>query len=140
MKKRPDPEKREQALANIRRDQELRAQSYRGQALKILPHVCGRCGREFSGKRLSELTVHHKDGNHMNNPPDGSNWELLCLYCHDDQHETRASDGYYEGAGLAYSDQRAIGFPAVREPQKPAETQRRQRDALMRAGGTPAPQ
>ncbi len=41
---------------------------------------------EFSGKRMRELTVHHKDQNHDNNPPDGSNWELLCLYCHDDQH------------------------------------------------------
>ncbi|MFA7667514.1 MAG: HNH endonuclease, partial [Burkholderiaceae bacterium] len=20
------------------------------------------------------------------NPPDGSNWELLCLYCHDNEH------------------------------------------------------
>jgi len=36
--------------------------------------------------RLSELTVHHKDHNHDNNPPDGSNWELLCLYCHDNEH------------------------------------------------------
>jgi HNH endonuclease len=43
-------------------------------------------GREFSGKRLCELTVHHKDHNHDNNPPDGSNWELLCLYCHDNEH------------------------------------------------------
>jgi hypothetical protein len=22
----------------------------------------------------------------MNNPPDGSNWENLCVYCHDDEH------------------------------------------------------
>jgi hypothetical protein len=22
----------------------------------------------------------------MNNPPDGSNWELLCIYCHDNEH------------------------------------------------------
>jgi 5-methylcytosine-specific restriction endonuclease McrA len=48
--------------------------------------VCGRCGREFSGVRLRELTVHHKDHNHDNNPLDGSNWELLCLYCHDNEH------------------------------------------------------
>ncbi len=59
---------------------------YRGQALKILPHICTRCAREFSGKRLRELTVHHKDGNHDNNPADGSNWELLCLYCHENEH------------------------------------------------------
>ena len=59
---------------------------YRSQALKLLPHVCARCGREFEGKRLRELTVHHKDGNHDNNPPDGSNWELLCIYCHENEH------------------------------------------------------
>ena len=45
-----------------------------------------KCGREFSGKNLRELTVHHKDHNYRNNPPDGSNWELLCLYCHDNEH------------------------------------------------------
>ncbi|MCB2181140.1 MAG: YajD family HNH nuclease [Desulfobulbaceae bacterium] len=59
---------------------------YRNQALKILPWVCAKCGREFAGKKLRELTVHHKDHNYMNNPPDGSNWELLCIYCHDNEH------------------------------------------------------
>ena len=59
---------------------------YRNQALKILPWVCASCGRDFSGKKLRELTVHHKDHNYKNNPPDGSNWELLCLYCHDNEH------------------------------------------------------
>ena len=59
---------------------------YRSLALKLLPHVCGRCGREFEGKRLRELTVHHKDDNHHHNPPDGSNWELLCIYCHENEH------------------------------------------------------
>jgi 5-methylcytosine-specific restriction endonuclease McrA len=59
---------------------------YRSQALKIFPWVCGKCGRDFSGKNLRELTVHHKDHNYKNNPPDGSNWELLCIYCHDNEH------------------------------------------------------
>lgn len=59
---------------------------YRDQALKVLPWVCAKCGRDFSGKKLRELTVHHKDHNYMNNPPDGSNWELLCIYCHDNEH------------------------------------------------------
>ncbi len=63
------------------------ADSYREQALKLFPWVCGRCGRDFSGKQLRELTVHHKDHNHSNNPPDGSNWELLCIYCHDNEHQ-----------------------------------------------------
>ena len=65
---------------------------YRSQALKLLPHVCARCGREFAGRRRRELTVHHKDGNHHNNPPDGSNWELLCIYCHENEH-ARVVDG-----------------------------------------------
>jgi 5-methylcytosine-specific restriction endonuclease McrA len=60
--------------------------NYRTQALKLLPHICARCARTFEGKRLRELTVHHKDGNHHNNPPDGSNWELLCIYCHENEH------------------------------------------------------
>ena len=59
---------------------------YREQALKLFPWICGRCGREFSGKNLRELTVHHKNHDHQDNPPDGSNWELLCLYCHDNEH------------------------------------------------------
>jgi hypothetical protein len=62
-------------------------QTYREQALKLFPWICGLCGREFDGKKLSQLTVHHKDHNHDNNPPDGSNWELLCLYCHDNEHQ-----------------------------------------------------
>lgn len=59
---------------------------YRERALKILPWVCAKCGRDFAGKKLRELTVHHKDHNYSNNPPDGSNWELLCIYCHDNEH------------------------------------------------------
>lgn len=62
-------------------------QSYRGRALKLFPWICAHCGREFDGKKVSQLTVHHKDHNHHNNPPDGSNWELLCLYCHDNEHQ-----------------------------------------------------
>ena len=59
---------------------------YRERALKLFPWICTRCAREFPASRLRELTVHHKDGNHDNNPSDGSNWELLCLYCHDAEH------------------------------------------------------
>lgn len=73
-------------IEEARRRMREREKTYREQALKMYPWVCGRCGREFSGKRLSELTVHHKDHNHDNNPPDGSNWELLCIYCHDEEH------------------------------------------------------
>jgi hypothetical protein len=59
---------------------------YRERALKILPWICTRCAREFPASRLKELTVHHVDGNHHNNPQDGSNWELLCIYCHENEH------------------------------------------------------
>lgn len=84
---RPTDPGRQQALRDqLRREVAERQAGYRMRALKLFPHVCGRCGREFEGKRLKELTVHHKDFNHDNNPPDGSNWELLCLYCHDDEH------------------------------------------------------
>jgi len=63
-----------------------REKSYREQALKLYPWVCGRCSREFTHANLRELTVHHRDHDHDNNPSDGSNWELLCLYCHDEEH------------------------------------------------------
>ncbi|WP_018294092.1 YajD family HNH nuclease [Mariprofundus ferrooxydans] len=61
--------------------------NYREQALKLYPWVCARCAREFGGKQLRMLTVHHKDHNHDHNPSDGSNWELLCIYCHDNEHQ-----------------------------------------------------
>mgnify|MGYP003693850283 CR=1 FL=1 len=66
---------------------ETRELGYREQALKIYPWVCGRCARQFTRANLRELTVHHRDHNHDNNPSDGSNWELLCLYCHDNEHQ-----------------------------------------------------
>jgi len=70
-----------------RRTQAQLQQTYREQALKMFPWICAHCGREFDGKKLSQLTVHHKDHNHDNNPPDGSNGELLCLDCHDNEHQ-----------------------------------------------------
>jgi hypothetical protein len=93
----PDPARAEQLLAQIRREQEIRQSGYRERALRLFPHVCASCGREFSGKRLKELTVHHRDHNHQNNPPDGSNWELLCIYCHDHEHEKYKLAGYVDG-------------------------------------------
>ena len=82
-----DPTKLDRILAEARRDAQTRGQSYREQTLKIYPWICGRCAREFTRTNLRELTVHHRDHNHDNNPPDGSNWELLCLYCHDNEHQ-----------------------------------------------------
>jgi hypothetical protein len=85
-KTQPEPGRMDQTIAEAMRNRERREKTYRERALKLFPSICGRCGREFSGKKLRELTVHHKDHNHDNNPPDGSNWELLCLYCHDNEH------------------------------------------------------
>ena len=73
-------------VAESRKNAEARGHSYREKALKMFPWVCTKCAREFTRENISELTVHHKDHNHDNNPGDGSNWELLCLYCHDNEH------------------------------------------------------
>ena len=73
-------------VAEARRNAEQRELGYRERALKMYPWVCGRCAREFTRANLQELTVHHRNHDHDFNPPDGSNWELLCVYCHDNEH------------------------------------------------------
>lgn len=89
-----DRSKLERVLAEARRNAAQREQGYRAQALKIYPWICGRCRREFTPANVRELTVHHRDHNHHNNPPDGSNWELLCLYCHDNEHQRQLEAGH----------------------------------------------
>ena len=88
---------------NFPLEEPMSESSYREQALKIYPWICGRCAREFTGANLRELTVHHRDHNHSNNPPDGSNWELLCLYCHDNEHQKQleAATGQGSSPGTA---------------------------------------
>jgi hypothetical protein len=81
------PDRLDRIVAEARRAADERAKSYRERALKMYPWVCGRCARVFTRANIRELTVHHRDHNHENNPPDGSNWELLCLYCHDNEHQ-----------------------------------------------------
>jgi hypothetical protein len=94
------PDQKAKLLADLRRDVTRRQKGYRERALALYPHVCASCGRAFEGQaRLKELTVHHKDHNHDNNPPDGSNWELLCLYCHDHEHEKSLMAGLIDGSG-----------------------------------------
>lgn len=102
-----DTNKSAQIVSEARRNQELREQSYRGQALKLYPWICGRCAREFTHTNLSELTVHHRDHNHDNNPPDGSNWELLCLYCHDNEH-SKYEETRFGNAKTAFSNTATI--------------------------------
>ncbi len=99
-----DPGKLDRLLADARRAAKEREQGYREQALKIYPWICGRCGREFTRVNLRELTVHHRDHDHDNNPPDGSNWELLCLYCHDNEHQRQLEAA---GGGSSNADGRS---------------------------------
>ncbi len=106
--RKPDNERLDRVVAAARRNAELREQGYREQALKLFPWVCARCARTFTRENLQQLTVHHKDHNHDNNPADGSNWELLCIYCHDNEHAR-----YLDSAGRGYA----------REEQQPATFQ-----------------
>ncbi len=69
----PDQGRLDRMVHEARRNRGQRGQEYRERALKLYPWVCGRCGREFTRENLQELTVHHRDHNHDNNPPDGSN-------------------------------------------------------------------
>jgi hypothetical protein len=84
--KKIDSGKLDKLVAEANRSAAQREQGYRERSLKMYPWICGRCMREFTPANVSQLTVHHRDHNHNNNPPDGSNWELLCLYCHDNEH------------------------------------------------------
>ena len=94
-------DRKSEIIAAARRASTEREGTYRDRALKLFPHLCARCQREFEGKRLRELTVHHKDHNHDYNPPDGSNWELLCLYCHDEEHERlKTAEAYGRGGAV----------------------------------------
>jgi 5-methylcytosine-specific restriction endonuclease McrA len=90
----PDAGRLDRIVADARRAQAERDKGYRERALKLYPWICGRCARQFTGPNLQLLEVHHRDGNHDNNPPNGSNWELLCTYCHEAEHRR-----YLDGAG-----------------------------------------
>jgi 5-methylcytosine-specific restriction endonuclease McrA len=81
-----DDNKSFEDLLRETRKKDSSANSYRERSLKIHGLICAKCGREFTYKNRHLLTVHHKDGNHRNNPSDGSNWENLCVYCHEDEH------------------------------------------------------
>ena len=100
----------DKVVAEARLNREKREQGYREQALKIYPWICGRCTREFTRANLQQLTVHHRDHNHDNNPPDGSNWELLCVYCHDNEHSR------YLDSTASMSASEPSGGPATHNP------------------------
>lgn len=102
-----DPPNLDQVVAQAREAKSRRETTYRERALKLYPHVCGRCGRDFSGKKLRELTVHHRNHNHDDNPPDGSNWELLCIYCHDNEHQRFEEASAHGGISVTGEDSRS---------------------------------
>ncbi len=101
-------------IAETIRNRQQREQGYREQALKIYPWICGRCAREFTRETLHQLTVHHRDHNHDNNPKDGSNWELLCLYCHDNEHSREMDADAARQAGV--TDKKKTGARASSQP------------------------
>jgi hypothetical protein len=74
-----------------------RGQGYRERSLALHGWICAKCAREFERDKLHLLTVHHKDGNHDHNPPDGSNWENLCVDCHEDEHARGLLGDYLTG-------------------------------------------
>jgi len=103
-----DEKKMKKVIAEARRAQAGREKTYRERSLKIHPWVCARCGREFTNRNLHLLTVHHKDHDHNNNPADGSNWENLCIYCHDNEH--RRYLDHLEGNGAEAGDEPKAGL------------------------------
>jgi predicted HNH restriction endonuclease len=107
-----DDKKVNSILSEVHKNRKEREKTYREKALKLFPWICGHCGREFEGRRLRELTVHHKDHNHDNNPPDGSNWELLCIYCHDNVHaRDQVADAYADASADRSSEKEGIFNP-----------------------------
>jgi 5-methylcytosine-specific restriction endonuclease McrA len=101
----------EDVVRELKREQQkLPGEDYRERSLALYGLICGRCGREFDESKRHLLTVHHKDGNHNNNPLDGSNWENLCVYCHEDVHSRGILGDYLEGesggakSSLIYTD------------------------------------
>jgi len=98
-------------IAQSRRDAAQRDLGYRERALKMYPWICGRCAREFTRANLRELTVHHRNHDHDCNPPDGSNWELLCVYCHDNEHSR-----YVDHTGVKAMDAEEKVAPATGNP------------------------
>jgi 5-methylcytosine-specific restriction endonuclease McrA len=106
-----DEAKLDRIVAQARKDAQARDLGYRERALKLYPWVCGRCGRDFTRENLRELTVHHRNHDHDFNPPDGSNWELLCVYCHDNEHSR-----YSDHTGIAAADAEDKVAPATATP------------------------
>lgn len=98
----------EEVVRELKTARQPGEETYREKSLAIHGLLCGRCGREFTPLNRQLLTVHHKDGNHLNNPPDGSNWENLCAYCHEDVHSRGLLGDYLEGAAAAPREETVV--------------------------------
>ena len=112
----------DKVVLEARRNAEQRAAGYREQALKLFPWVCGVCGRTFTHGNLQLLEVHHKNGNHDDNPTDGSNWELLCTYCHEHEHsklKDMAGRDDVRNESSAATHNPFAGLKALMESKKP---------------------
>ncbi len=96
-KRLPSPEELQALVRNLKHQDAPVRDGYRQQSLRLHGWVCAKCGKSFERHELHLLTVHHKDGNHANNPSDGSNWENLCTYCHDDEHSRSLLADYLNG-------------------------------------------
>ena len=83
-------------------------EDYRERSLAVHGLICARCSREFDAAHRHLLTVHHKDGNHRNNPADGSNWENLCVYCHEDVHSRELLGDYLGGASSSAREETVV--------------------------------
>lgn len=125
----PDAGRLDRIVAEARGAAAGREKGYREQALKLYPWVCGRCAREFTHANLQLLEVHHRDGDHHNNPTDGSNWELLCTYCHEAEHrkvlDGAGRDGDQGGAKDAPATHRPfenLGALLKRKPDNPGKS------------------
>lgn len=90
----------EDALREMKTANRKRSQEYRERSLAVHGLVCARCGKDFTTKDQHLLTVHHKDNNPSNNPPDGSNWENLCVYCHDAEHSRELLSDFEDGGRM----------------------------------------
>ena len=94
--KAPTPEEIAKRLKELKSLASPRS-NYRELSLAMHGMICAKCAREFTEKDRHLLTVHHKDGNDRNNPADGSNWENLCVYCHEDEHSRQRLADYLSG-------------------------------------------
>jgi len=121
--KSPDHARLDRVVAEARRARESREQVTASARSRSTRGSCGRCAREFDRTTVHQLTVHHRDHNHDHNPPDGSNWELLCLYCHDNEHQRQVEQAQRGNSGGGDGTTGAGDAPPVRRPRGIAQGQ-----------------